>query len=496
MAGWSLRRRLVTTLVLLLVVAGVAITTVTTVAVRTVLLGQVDASLVETGRRATDVTGGGPFGRGGRDDGMRGADPREAALRCLGAPGQAAGTLCGVASGTATAIVVLDNRAALRQLTGDQQAAVLDVAADDRAHTVEIPGLGRYRVVISEGADGSAGIAGVPLAPLDTAVARTVVVAVVATVLSVVAAALIGGALIGRSLRPLQRVATTATRVSQRRLATGEVALPERVQADDTDERTEVGRVGAALNRLLGHVEAALGARQQSETQVRQFVADASHELRTPLAAIRGYAELARRSPEPVPPDVAHALSRVESESVRMTGLVADLLLLASLDSGRPLDRDPVDISAVVVDAVGDAHVAGPDHRWRLDVSPDPLVVVGDGARLHQVVANLLANARVHTPPGTTVSTRIGGDPVTRQVVIEVSDDGPGVTPALQNTLFQRFTRGDSSRSRAAGSTGLGLAIVAAVVEAHGGDIAVRSVVAPEKGHGATFVVRLPSRTE
>ena len=174
-----------------------------------------------------------------------------------------------------------------------------------------------------------------------------------------------------------------------------------RVPDADTDPRTEVGQVGAALNRMLGHVADALAARQASETRVRQFVADASHELRTPLAAIRGYAELARRGRDAVPPDVAHALRRVESESARMTTLVDDLLLLARLDSGRPLAAEPVDLTALVVDAVSDAHVAGPDHRWQLDLPDERVTVPGDAARLHQVLANLLANARVHTPPGT-----------------------------------------------------------------------------------------------
>jgi two-component system OmpR family sensor kinase len=219
--------------------------------------------------------------------------------------------------------------------------------------------------------------------------------------------------------------------------------------------------------------------------RVRQFVADASHELRTPLAAIRGYAELTRRGREKLPPDIAHALRRVESESNRMTELVDDLLLLARLDSGRPLEREKVDLSRLAVDAVGDAHVAGPDHRWLLDVPEDEVCVPGDAARLHQVLANLLANARTHTPPGTKVTTAltVDGD----DAVLSVVDDGPGIAPEAQPEVFERFVRGDSSRSRAAGSTGLGLAIVAAVVDAHGGTVELDS----RPGHTA-FAVRLP----
>jgi two-component system OmpR family sensor kinase len=246
-----------------------------------------------------------------------------------------------------------------------------------------------------------------------------------------------------------------------------------------------VGRVGTALNRMLDHVGQALAARQASETRVRQFVADASHELRTPLAAIRGYAELTRRSRDTVPPDIAHALRRVESESARMTTLVDDLLLLARLDSGRPLDRDPVELSRLVVDAVNDAHAAGPEHRWLLNLGDEAVTVTGDSARLHQVLANLLANARTHTPTGTVVTTSLTVEQ--GQAVVSVIDNGPGIPAASLPDIFERFSRGDTSRSRAAGSTGLGLAIVAAVVEAHRGVVEVTS----RPGH-TSFVVRLP----
>jgi two-component system OmpR family sensor kinase len=252
----------------------------------------------------------------------------------------------------------------------------------------------------------------------------------------------------------------------------GDVDLAIRVPARDTDARTEIGSVGAAINQMLGHVSSALTARQASETRVRQFVADASHELRTPLAAIRGYAELARRG-EHEPGAVAHALNRVESESARMTTLVDDLLLLARLDSGRPLASEEVDLTVLAVDRVSDARVACTDHKWQLDLPDEPVTVTGDGARLHQVLANLLANARTHTPPGTTVVTGVrrenGG------AVLTVIDDGPGIPEELQPEIFGRFVRGDSSRSRAAGSTGLGLAIVDAVISAHGGTVTVES---------------------
>jgi two-component system OmpR family sensor kinase len=279
-------------------------------------------------------------------------------------------------------------------------------------------------------------------------------------------------------------VVATARQVSTLPLDRGEVDLGVRVPERDTDTRTEIGQVGAAMNQMLGHVSKALVARQDSEMRVRQFVADASHELRTPLAAIRGYAELARREEDDTV-GVAHALRRVESESARMTTLVDDLLLLARLDSGRPLSTEEVDLTLVVVDAVSDAQVAGPSHRWQLDLPEEPVTTVGDPARLHQVLANLLANARTHTPVGTTVWCGLHTD--AGRSVVTVTDNGPGIPEALQPEIFNRFVRGDSSRSRAAGSTGLGLAIVAAVVSAHHGSVSVDS--RPGK---TTFTVQLP----
>jgi two-component system OmpR family sensor kinase len=305
-------------------------------------------------------------------------------------------------------------------------------------------------------------------------------------------AVVLGAGLIQVSLRPLRRVASTATSVTELPLDSGEVTLPAGVP--DTDPRTEVGRVGAAFNRMLFHVEKALGRRAASEARLRRFAADASHELRTPLSAIRGYAELALRHPGPVPEDVTHALRRVQAESARMTVLVDDLLLLARLDAGRPLEREPVDLSRLVIETTSDARVARGDHRWRLDLPDEPVMVQGDEHRLHQVMANLLSNAGKHTPAGSTVSVALavtgtgtagtatvqrGTVPPEPRVELSITDDGPGIPPELLPELFERFTRGDTGRTRevnAAGkSTGLGLAIVDAVVAAHGGCITVTS---------------------
>ena len=297
----------------------------------------------------------------------------------------------------------------------------------------------------------------------------------------------IGGMwLVRRNLRPLDRVAATATRVAHLPLSEGKVDIVERVPVQDTDTRTEVGQVGAAFNEMLDHIDHALNQRQKSEERVRQFVADASHELRTPLASIRGYAELTRREQEPVPQGVTHAIGRVESEAIRMTALVDDLLLLARLDAGRPLDHETVDLTEMVVNAVSDAHAASPDHIWQLDLPDEPVELPGDPARLHQIVANLLGNARTHTAPGTVVRTSIVRED--DQVRLTVRDNGPGVPPELQPDVFQRFARGDTSRNRAAGSTGLGLSIVAAVAQAHGGSVSLDS-----RPGDTTFTVLLPA---
>ncbi|HEY0938245.1 MAG TPA: HAMP domain-containing sensor histidine kinase [Trebonia sp.] len=295
------------------------------------------------------------------------------------------------------------------------------------------------------------------------------------------------------ALRPLRRVAVTAAQVADLPLESGEVSLPTGVS--DTDPGTETGQVGIAFNRMLGHVEAALQRRAASEARLRRFAADASHELRTPLAAIRGYAELALLRPGNAPEPVTHALSRVLSESRRMSVLVDDLLLLARLDAGRPLSREPVDMTRLAIDAASDAQVARPGHRWILQLPDDPVLALGDEDRLRQVLGNILSNAGRHTPDGTVVTVRLSdtlpeGEPGTGpgslahgtvppdpRLVVSVTDDGPGIPADLLPDLFERFTRADTSRSHAANtsSTGLGLAIVDAVIAAHQGAALVTS---------------------
>ncbi len=365
--------------------------------------------------------------------------------------------------------------------------ALAAVVPNREATTVEVPGLGPYRALSRVQPDGSAVVVGIPMAGLYATLTQLVLLEVVLVIIAVGAAIVIVRALVVRSLRPLTRLASTATSVSQLNLERGEVAIADRVAAADADPETEVGRVGAAFNLMLDNVEHALASRQLSETRVRRFVADASHELRNPLAAIRGYAELTRRERSALPADVSHALDRIESESDRMSALVTDLLLLARLDTSPDIAREPVDVTEVAVNAVADARAAGSTHQWTFSVPSEPVEVIGDPHRLHQVISNLLTNARTHTPGGTLVHTVVSASGP--DVVISVSDNGPGIAPEVRGRVFERFVRADESRARTHGSTGLGLAIVEAVVKAHGGTVDVRT-----GDTGTTFTVTLPRR--
>jgi two-component system, OmpR family, sensor kinase len=328
---------------------------------------------------------------------------------------------------------------------------------------VRLPGLGDYRVAVAD-LEGGQVVAGLPLDEVEDTVADLLRLELLATLVGIALAAVAAVVVVRRQLAPLREVAATAHRVAELPLASGEIEMAERVPAGLTDERTEIGQVGSALNAMLDHVESSLAQRHRSEQQVRQFVADASHELRTPLATIAGYTELARRRPE----TTGTALAKVETESARMTALVEDLLLLARLDSGRPLEREPVDLSRLLLEAVNDARVVDPDHQWRLSLPDAPLSVTGDAARLHQVVTNLLTNARKYTPEGSTVTVTATPSGFT------VHDDGPGFSPELAPRAFERFVRGDVARTRAGGA-GLGLSLVEAIVAAHGGTVALAS---------------------
>jgi len=516
----ALRRRLVLVLagVVLLVTVGLA--AASALALRDQLVEQLDHELEQASSRLAQGFGERPGDGPGQPPDDTGATPSPS-------PGDLPDDPSRFPAGTGPGSAVLrsvDGEIVLAEyvtptlervaLDEAQIAALEDVPADGAPHDADLPDLGSFRAVHRTTDDGQTVVVASSTTTVDATVEKYVLIEVALGAAGLLAAVLLGTWLVRRSLRPLDDVAAAAGRVSELELAQGEIDAIPRVPADLTDERTEVGQVGAALNRMLENVETSLQARHDSETQVRRFVADASHELRTPLASIRGYAELVRRSPDEVPPATARSLDRIESEAVRMTGLVEDLLLLARLDAGRPLDRAPVDLAGLAVDAVMDAHAAGPDHDWALDLpgagdldvdlaSDLPgtlgdgtdedvdLEVLGDEASLRQVLANLLANARTHTPPGTHVAVRLTTDG--DDVVLTVADDGPGIPAALRPTLFRRFTRGDDARNRTGGSTGLGLAIADAIVAAHGGTITVSSSTSDGPGPtGTTFTVRLP----
>ena len=455
----SLTSRLVLTAVALVAVVCIAIAGVTTLAMRSYLVGRLDVQVRDTASRSGDGPGDGPgrYSSGGtvRATYPDGLDPQ------------------GTVIATRT-----DDQLGPVTLTTAALDALQAVEADGEVHSVDVPGLGDYRVLarqvtfVVNGTPGPQGIlvSGLPTTEVDDALSSLLLIEAIVALAAVLAAGGAGTLVVRRQLRPLREVAATAHAVAELPLASGAITLDERVPAHLTDERTEVGQVGSALNAMLDHVGSSLEARHRSEQQVRQFVADASHELRTPLTTIAGYTELARRRPD----DRAAtdtALAKVEEESGRMTALVEDLLLLARLDSGRPLARDHVDLTRLLVEAVSDQRVLAPDHRWRLSLPESSVDVVGDQQRLHQVITNLLTNARKYTPAGTTVTVSA------HATGFSVHDDGPGFPPDLRDKAFERFVRGDEARSRAAGDGGygLGLSLVHAIVTAHGGTVSLHS---------------------
>ncbi|WP_106814405.1 sensor histidine kinase [Microbacterium timonense] len=392
----------------------------------------------------------------------------------------------------------VDDEGSVVALTEDQIDQLIDSVPTDGPLVVSVDGVGTFRV---EGQRIN------PSSIVVVGLSRDDVAATITHMLTTIGLLTAGGLIllslatawtIRRGLAPLRAVADTAGRVSAQRLDQGEVSIAERVPAREADPRTEVGRVGEALNTLLDHVDESLAARQRNEERMRAFVADASHELRTPLASIRGYSELSlralsrsprqERGPEDATIQTTEAsLERIQAQSLRMTSLVEDLLLLARLDEGQELVYGTVDLTRLAIDAVGDARPTSTDHEWVLEVGDEPVLIAGDAGRLHQVAANLLANARTHTPAGTTVTVRVARDG--SDAVLTVHDDGPGVDPSIKDELFERFSRADRSRARQTGGTGLGLSIARAIVDAHGGSIQVRSTPGD-----TTFEVRLPAR--
>jgi len=325
-------------------------------------------------------------------------------------------------------------------------------------------------------------IVAVPLTETTQTMGRLLGIEVLVFALVLVGLGIASWLIIKRDLRPLEAMADTA----------GEIAAGDLSQrVEPAEPRTEVGRLGLSLNAMLEQIEVAFAERAATEEKLRRFLADASHELRTPLTSIRGYAEVFERGAKDDPEDLATAMRRIEEESRRMGVMVDELLLLARLGEGREPEREEVDLARVVADAVGDARAAEPGRDISLE-APDELVVTGDEHQLRQVVANLLGNARKHTPPDCPVHVRLrsegGGAGQTGEAALDVADAGPGLAPEVAARVFEPFYRADKSRTRQSGGAGLGLAIVAAIVEAHGGSVSLRT----QPGDGATFSVRLP----
>ena len=533
----SLRTRLVVGVLGLVLVMAAVMSAFSTVSLRHTLMARTDSQLMAAAQRAADkrhdltqearkaseqAAQEGADKPGDQPDGADGTDAgpdKHGVPPGLDAAGQSTGTLTLITPQTSSSdseasetAAYIDKNGHYASISKEDCRLLLSQATEDHPVTVDLHHLGSYRVVATrDEASGSTVITGLSLEGDKGLIRTQLLIELTVALLGALVVALAGRTMVRSSLAPLERVARTAQRVASQPLERGEVSIEDRVEKADLDSSAEVGQVGGALNTLLGHVESALAARQRSETQVRQFVADASHELRTPLASIRGYTELIRRegADADLPEEATYALERVHSESVRMTALVEDLLLLARLDAGRELRREEVDLVGLLVDTVADARAAGPDHDWQLDLAvleppadatpeeaedflPEPPLVIGDEARLRQVVVNLLANARVHTPAGSHVTTTLAREGDT--LIVRIHDDGPGIAPDVRDRLFERFARGDSSRERRTGSTGLGMSIALAIVQSHGGSIDVDSSTTPED-HGTTFSVRLPAAT-
>ncbi|MFE9118614.1 ATP-binding protein [Streptomyces sp. NPDC007172] len=454
----TLRGQLTAGLVVLLALACLAVGIMTALALRGFLVGRLDEQLAASGGRFAAS-----LEHEARPDTDNRPDTRGQAESTFGAR---------LLHGTTTqAAVVHDATDRTVRLTSGDRGALAGVPVDGNGHSIRLSTLGKYRVTAVNGDDQDVMITGLPLHPVEETVHRLEAVEAVLFGAALLATGIAGALWVRISLRPLQKVTARAAEVAQLPLASGEIAMPGPLP--DTDPRTEVGQLGTALNHMLGHVEDALTRRHASEERLRHFAADASHELRTPVANIRGHAELALRHRGAVPAEVRHALERIGGESQRMSRLVDDLLLLARLDAGRPLEHEPVDLTLLILNATDDARAAGPGHRWLLDLPEEPVTVTGDAHRLQQAIGNLLANARTHTPPGTDVTITLATGE--SGVQVDVADNGPGIPEEIQPEVFGRFVRADHARSRSTGSTGLGLAIVQAVVTAHGGIATVTS---------------------
>ena len=463
LASYSLRARLLA-ITLSLVAVGLAIAGVVTYnSLRTFLLDRVDAQLIAAQEPALQVIREPPrfpSGRGGSD---RTDDFRRLPTQTHGGIVDSDGVVQFALPGT---------------------PGVLPLGEGERLYTANLAGVGAYRFITSEvPLENGAGVVsrghfvvGIPLGDVNSTLSRLLAIEILVGLSVLVAVAAAGLWLVRVGLKPLTDIEQTAGAI-----AAGD--LSQRIEHAGTT--TEVGRLGGALNTMLATIETSFAEREESARRLRQFVADASHELQTPLTSVRGYAELFRRGAADRPEDLANAMHRIESESQRMGLLVDDLLMLARLDQGRAMVREPVDVAKLVRELVGDARVVDPERPMDVDAD-DHVVIIGDEQRLKQVVANLLSNARTHTPAGTPITVTVRQD--ADAASLTVADRGHGMPAEHAARVFERFFRADPSRTRASGGSGLGLSIVSAIVEAHGGTVTVET----NPGDGATFTVRLP----
>jgi two-component system, OmpR family, sensor kinase len=436
----------------------------TYIGLRTFLLDQVDDDLRETVRPVlTYLYARDPFGPGRDSPG-----------------GIPVGTVIEVRDPAGETVI---EPARIAQLEGSPTPDPPELPADlglDETSTRWLT-VGGYRVLALADPEHDASLViAMPLDDVEKTLHRLLAVELAVSGLALLGIVILGSGAVRVGLAPLRRIQRTAEAI-----AAGD--LSRRVQ--EPDAHTEVGQLAGAFDVMVARIEAALAERAASEDRLRRFVSDASHELRTPLTSIRGYAELFRRGAANDPEGLTLAMRRIEEEALRMGGLVDDLLLLARLDEGRPLERGPVDLGRLAADAVADFGVAAPEHPVLLDVD-GPVVVLGDEPRLRQVLVNLLANVREHTPAGTEASVRVSV--VDGRATLVVADRGPGFSPEEAARVFQRFHRVDASRARTSGGSGLGLSIVDAIVRAHGGAVSVDA--AP--GRGAAFAVVLPVAPE
>ena len=412
------------------------------------------------------VVPGGPTGPG-----FGGSGIAEGTLQYVSEDGESAGAVVSNFS-----VKYLDERAV---------EILAHVPTDGVPHTVRLQGLGAFRVTARVVEDKTV-LVGVQTDSVDDVVIMLVAVEVGASLVVALAAGVVGRVWVRRELRPLGVVRAAAADIASRDLA-DESANLTRVGEEATSGPVEVADVAGALNSMIDAVEDGMERRARSEAKLRQFVADASHELRTPLASVQGYAQLARRDIDEA--SRTQALERISSEGARMASLVEEMLTLARLDGDRALKRDNIDVIPLILDALSDAHVVAPDHAWELGEAAD-VPVLGDEAALRQILTNLLANARVHTPAGTRVTVSLTrapqgvesdkGAPASSMVTLRVADDGPGIPAEIRDRVFDRFVRGDSSRTRDGhGSSGLGMSIVESLARAMGGSV---RLVDSEKG--------------